>query len=191
MKIKALVTGGSALALLSAGGGYAAWHNSEREVAKRAVLARLNDPDSAKFTHLEKCNIGGAAFVYLGQVNSRNQQGGMTGNETFVVEYIAGSPFASIAGQDPDMNGVADHYSDAYLNANFDATCGQIYIDAQKRLETARVTREHNKRKFDDLATKIEEGDQPIEEFKAEIDNEFSDLLENANREYAKVREKK
>ena len=95
-KVKAWVVGGSSLALLGTGGGYAAWHNSEREVAKRAVLARLNDPDSAKFSNLEKCNIGGAAFVYLSQVNSRNQQGGMTGKETFVVEYIAGSPFARV-----------------------------------------------------------------------------------------------
>lgn len=72
------ILGGSAI------GGYA-WHQSPEERAKRVVLSKLNDPDSAAFSELETCK----GHYVTGLVNSKNSFGGFTGKKRFVVDFIA------------------------------------------------------------------------------------------------------
>lgn len=49
------------------------------EAAKRAVIARLKDPDSAQFRNLRI----GKGDIVCGEVNARNSYGGMTGFQPF------------------------------------------------------------------------------------------------------------
>lgn len=125
-----------ALALLVGGGGYAIWQNTAIEVAKREIRDILVDPDSAKFYDVKKCVVSDARTFVVGQVNSRNRVGGMTGKKTFVVESVGGNPQASIADDNNQTKSFADRYLDASIAAKADADCGAIFKAAEKMRDT-------------------------------------------------------
>lgn len=136
MKNKAFVIGGSALALVAAGGGYAAWHQKDTEVAKRVVLDLLVDPDSAKFYKVEACADGGGGRFVLGEVNSRNRAGGMTGKVPFIVENVQGEPLATIYKEEPGSISIANSYADEVLNDKGDPGCTKLYQLARQHLDS-------------------------------------------------------
>lgn len=135
MKRKIVVGGAiAAIGLLVSGGGYAAWYQSDTEVAKRQVLDRLVDPDSAKFDDVKSCSYEGSKAV-VGSVNSRNTMGGMTGKKTFVVEWSSGdNTYTSIAGV--GVHNIADSFDDESINAKTNMDCGRLYKTASDHLNS-------------------------------------------------------
>lgn len=86
MKRKSVIVAGAigGIAVAVVGGGYAIWHGSDVERAKRDVQDSLVDPDSAKFADIEPCRVDGQLIYVTGLVNARNSMGGMTGKKRFI-----------------------------------------------------------------------------------------------------------
>jgi hypothetical protein len=85
---RGMIMVGLATATLAAGAGYAMWHSSDAERAKRDVRERLVDPDSAVFADVEPCRVSGRLVYVTGLVNARNSMGGMTGKKRFVSTVV-------------------------------------------------------------------------------------------------------
>ena len=88
MKLWKAATGSVVIMLIGSGAGYAAWHNSDAERAKRDVTERLVDPESAIFSDIESCKDGQSLAYVTGLVNSRNSMGGMTGKQRFIARAL-------------------------------------------------------------------------------------------------------
>lgn len=69
-------------------------------IAREAVLARLKDPDSAKFGQIVARDSG----IVCGYVNSKNSFGGYTGDKAFI--YFTKKEVAVIQGEAKDFEGV-------------------------------------------------------------------------------------
>ncbi|WP_315809468.1 hypothetical protein [Pseudomonas sp. C9-3] len=69
-------------------------------IAKEAVLAKLKDPDSAKFGQI----ISKASGIVCGYVNAKNAFGGYTGDKAFM--YSPQKQIAVIQGEAKDFEGV-------------------------------------------------------------------------------------
>lgn len=90
----------SAAALVVGGGGYASWHYSDIERAKRDVQEALIDPASAIFSDVERCDDGGQLAYVTGLVNARNSMGGMTGKRRFLAQAVGGKFISTIESGD-------------------------------------------------------------------------------------------
>lgn len=76
MAIQNVIAGGLCAVMLTACGG-------DESAAKQAVLGRLKDPDSAKFSKFSLVGEKGACLT----VNAKNSMGGYTGNaQAFLIK---------------------------------------------------------------------------------------------------------
>lgn len=74
--------------------------NSVKSDAKKLVLSRLKDPDSAKFGNFTQVNEESACFT----VNARNSMGGYTGDQQAILtKYNSEWMLVAIVGEDTNL----------------------------------------------------------------------------------------
>lgn len=91
-------------------------YHSPSAFAREAVLANLNDPDSAVFEG-HRQGRGVDPFIYCGKVNARNRMGGMSG----YTWYLATT-----------QNGDSPYGSSSY-QVQFDSSAGAVYAQIRTR----------------------------------------------------------